>query len=85
MEWIRVVRTQLLDPLVEQNAQISYMIERRGKKLVTCVLLVLPILDEVGHNFKRRLPVVQLLRRAEKLVLVSPLKRLFFAADGLAK
>ncbi len=61
------------------------MIERRGKKLVTCVLLVLPILDEVGHNFKRRLPVVQLLRRAEKLVLVSPLKRLFFVADGLAK
>ncbi len=26
MEWIRVVWTQLLDPLVEQSAQISYMI-----------------------------------------------------------
>jgi hypothetical protein len=27
MEWIRVVWTQLLDPLVEQSAKISYMIE----------------------------------------------------------
>jgi hypothetical protein len=26
MEWIRVVWTQLLDPLVEQSAQTSYMI-----------------------------------------------------------
>ncbi len=26
MEWIRVVRTQLLDPLEMQSAQISYMI-----------------------------------------------------------
>jgi hypothetical protein len=26
MEWIRVVWIQLLDPLVEQSAQISYMI-----------------------------------------------------------
>ncbi len=28
MDWNRVVRTQLLDPFVEQIAQISYMIGR---------------------------------------------------------
>jgi hypothetical protein len=28
MEWIWVVWTQLLDPLVEQSAQILYMISR---------------------------------------------------------
>jgi len=28
MEWLEVVWTQLLDPLEEQSAQMSYMIER---------------------------------------------------------
>ncbi len=33
MEWTQVVRTQLLDPFVEQTAQISYMILINGRPI----------------------------------------------------